>query len=48
MPAQRRPLGTSIESNRDFLAVHQIESDRNEKFGIVPSLNPTITSLEFY
>jgi len=27
-----------IESNRDFLTAHRIESDRNEKFGIVPSL----------
>jgi len=30
-----------IESKYDFLAVHRIESDRNEKFGIVPSLLPS-------
>jgi len=44
MPAQRCPsslsmsVGTSIKSNPDFFGVHRIESDRNEKFGIVPSL----------
>jgi len=31
-----------IESNYDFLAAHRIESDRNEKFGIVSSLELTL------
>ena len=43
MSAQRRRHHLSgyidrIELNRNFLAVQRIESDRNEKFGIVLSL----------
>ena len=43
MPAQHHPVGTSIESNRDFLAVRRIETDQNEKFDIVPSLLKHLT-----
>ena len=34
-----------IESNYDFLAAHRIKSDRNEKFGIIPSLIVLIRDL---